>query len=81
MVNIYLDCEISMGENSFPKLFSPPEVSRMRKKLILADIPVSRHFIFYINMKLTWTRLCIPTAFTIVSNLLPFLAVISTSFT
>ena len=64
MVNIYLDCEISMAENSFPKLFSPPEVSRRRKKMIIADFPVSRHFIFYINMKLMWPRPCIPTAFT-----------------
>ena len=60
--------EISMGENSFPKLFSPTEVSRMRKKKLLNDIPVLRHFIFYVNMKLMWTRPCIPTTFGIVSN-------------
>ena len=59
--------EISKGENSFPKLFSLSEVSRMRKKKT-ADIPVLRHFIFYVNMKLMWTRPCIPTTFGIVSN-------------
>ena len=62
--------EILNGREQFSEIIIVhlPEVSRMRKKKLLNDIPVLRHFIFYVNMKLMWTRPCIPTTFGIVSN-------------
>jgi len=76
MANIYLECARQFSQ----VVFTTGGFANEKKKT--ADIPVSRYFIFYINknnMKLMWTRLCIPTSFGIVSNKQHFFVVISTS--
>ena len=67
MINIYLECARSQwARTAFQIVFTAGGFANEKKKT--ADIPVSRHFIFYINMKLMWTRPCIVTTFGIVGN-------------